>query len=46
MWYHIVITDNKLYQNGKEVNELNIPGVVIGIKTDGENTIWLKTKEK
>ena len=44
MWIHVVASDKKLYQDGKEVKEITLDGAIIEI-VHNSNGVWLKIKE-
>lgn len=39
MWYHLVKSGNKLYQDGKEVSQFKIDGMILDFTGD---ILWLK----
>ncbi len=42
MWYHIAKVDNKLYQDGIKVDEIDIEGKIVNISIKGDNNLWIE----
>lgn len=43
MWHHLVKNGDKLYQDGKEVSQFKIEGIVLDFT---EDVLWLKVSSK